>query len=196
VLVRDPCRYSAEYEAMAFAGSSQLQLLLTLQFPDGMVRWGSRILPSELLLRRCTYMYVTDISVNSFLLNLTGIIFAVQFVALLILGAYGDYGKWRPWILISFTAMLYLCQFAISAINKPAQWWGAQVCYVAGIVGESSDQAEVVRGLMYSYEHDGRVFCCYFPGSRAGSARGHSVREGSHGRYPRVSRSAYCDAMY
>jgi MFS-type transporter involved in bile tolerance (Atg22 family) len=83
-------------------------------------------------------MYVIDISVNSFLLNLTGIIFAVQFVALLILGAYGDYGKWRPWILISFTAMLYLCQFAISAINKPTQWWGAQVCYVAGIVGMSS----------------------------------------------------------
>jgi len=38
--------------------------------------------------------------------------------------------------LISFTAMLYLCQFAISAINKPTQWWGAQVCYVAGIVGQ------------------------------------------------------------
>jgi MFS-type transporter involved in bile tolerance (Atg22 family) len=84
------------------------------------------------------HTYVIDISVNSFLLNLTGIIFAVQFVALLILGAYGDYGKWRPWILISFTAMLYLCQFAISAINKPTQWWGAQVCYVAGIVGMSS----------------------------------------------------------
>jgi hypothetical protein len=32
--------------AMAFAGSSQLQLLLTLQFPDGMVKWGARTLPS------------------------------------------------------------------------------------------------------------------------------------------------------
>jgi hypothetical protein len=133
-------------------------------------------------------MYVIDISVNSFLLNLTGIIFAVQFVALLILGAYGDYGKWRPWILISFTAMLYLCQFAISAINKPTQWWGAQVCYVAGIVGESSAEAE--RGLMYSHEHDGCILRCYIPGNRAGSARGHPVREGSHGRYPRVSRAA------
>jgi hypothetical protein len=30
--------------------------------------------------------------------------------------------------------MLYLCQFAISVINKPEQWWGAQCCYVAGIV--------------------------------------------------------------
>jgi hypothetical protein len=32
---------------MAFAGSSQLQLLLTLQFPNGMVRWGSRTLNSK-----------------------------------------------------------------------------------------------------------------------------------------------------
>lgn len=41
-----------------------------------------------------------DHVVNSFLLDLTGIIFAVQFVALLIIGAYADYGKWRPWVLV------------------------------------------------------------------------------------------------
>lgn len=39
--------YRLTWLAMAFAGSSQLQLLLTLQFPDGMVRWGATILPSE-----------------------------------------------------------------------------------------------------------------------------------------------------
>lgn len=32
--------------------------------------------------------------------------------------------------------MLYLCQFAIATLNKPGQWVGAQVCYVAGIIGE------------------------------------------------------------
>jgi Na+/melibiose symporter-like transporter len=69
-------------------------------------------------------------------LNLTGIIFAVQFTALLLIGAYADYGKWRPWVLVGFTGMLYLCQFALTALNKPEQWWGAQVCYVAGIIGE------------------------------------------------------------
>ena len=34
------------------------------------------------------------------MLNLTGIIFAIQFVTLLFIGAYSDYGKWRPWVMI------------------------------------------------------------------------------------------------
>jgi len=34
------------------------------------------------------------------MLNLTGIIFAIQFVTLLFIGAYADYGKWRPWVMI------------------------------------------------------------------------------------------------
>ena len=86
---------------MAFAGSSQLQLLLTLQFPDGMVKWGPTTLPSKSPTSLKTGKYTPDLHpVNSFLLDLTGIIFAVQFVALLIIGAYADYGKWRPWVLV------------------------------------------------------------------------------------------------
>jgi hypothetical protein len=34
------------------------------------------------------------------MLNLAGIIFAIQFVTLLFIGAYADYGKWRPWVMI------------------------------------------------------------------------------------------------
>ena len=34
------------------------------------------------------------------LLDMNGILFAVQLVILLIAGPYADYGKWRPWILI------------------------------------------------------------------------------------------------
>ena len=34
------------------------------------------------------------------LLNVTGILFAAQLVALLTLGPYADYGNWRPWIMI------------------------------------------------------------------------------------------------
>lgn len=38
---------------------------------------------------------------------------------------------------LGFTGMLYICQFAIATLNKPSQWFGAQVCYVAGITGRS-----------------------------------------------------------
>lgn len=34
------------------------------------------------------------------MLNLTGIIFAIQFVTLLCIGAYADFGNWRPFLLI------------------------------------------------------------------------------------------------
>lgn len=34
------------------------------------------------------------------MLNIAGIIFAIQFVTLLMVGAYADYGKWRPWVMI------------------------------------------------------------------------------------------------
>ena len=38
---------------------------------------------------------------NSWLLDMTGIMFAAQLVTLLIIGPFTDYGNWRPWILIS-----------------------------------------------------------------------------------------------
>jgi len=34
------------------------------------------------------------------LLDITGILFAAQLVALLTIGPYADYGHWRPWIMI------------------------------------------------------------------------------------------------
>jgi hypothetical protein len=44
------------------------------------------------------------------MLNLTGIIFAIQFVTLLFIGAYADYGKWRPWVMIGECPGLQICQ--------------------------------------------------------------------------------------
>ncbi|ORY27919.1 putative autophagy protein [Naematelia encephala] len=100
---------------MALFGASQLQLLITLQFPDGNVKWGGTTLP-----------------MSSMLLDLTGIIFAIQLVSLLFLGAYADFGNWRPFLLIGFTALLYICQFAMCGLAAPGQWQGAQACYVLG----------------------------------------------------------------
>jgi len=64
-------------------GGALRQALANQQFPDGYVKWGGQTLP-----------------INSFLLDITGILFAAQLVTLLILGPYADYGNWRPWIMI------------------------------------------------------------------------------------------------
>lgn len=37
---------------------------------------------------------------NAFILDLNGILFAVQLACLLLIGPYADYGNWRPWLLI------------------------------------------------------------------------------------------------
>lgn len=83
------------------------------------------------------------------LLNITGILFAIQMVILLTLGPYADYGNWRPWIMISeyqapeqapclttsvFQVILQACQFAMCGLSKPGQWEIAQALYVLGSI--------------------------------------------------------------
>jgi hypothetical protein len=72
--------------------------MLSLQFPDGLVSWGARSLSSKWIW--CgSRMELTSL-VSATMLNLTGIIFAIQFVSLLFIGAYADFGNWRPYLLI------------------------------------------------------------------------------------------------
>jgi hypothetical protein len=52
------------------------------------------------------------------MLNLTGIIFAIQFVTLLFIGAYADYGKWRPWVMIGECPALQICQHLIDRFHR------------------------------------------------------------------------------
>jgi hypothetical protein len=52
------------------------------------------------------------------MLNLTGIIFAIQFVTLLFIGAYADYGKWRPWVMIGEYSALQICQHLIERFHR------------------------------------------------------------------------------
>lgn len=66
------------------------------------------------------------------LLDVTGIQFAAQLLALLTIGPYADYGNWRPWIMIFFQCVLYICQFAMIGISRPSQWVSAQALYVLG----------------------------------------------------------------
>ncbi|KAJ3492436.1 hypothetical protein NLG97_g5396 [Lecanicillium saksenae] len=96
-------------------GGALRQALTSQQFPDKIVVWGGQ-----------------HLNLNSFLLDITGILFAAQLVTLLTVGPYADYGNWRPWIMITAQCVLYICQFAMCGINKPEQWQAAQALYVIG----------------------------------------------------------------
>jgi hypothetical protein len=80
------------------------QALLSQAFPSGEVKWGGQTLPSQSIplfafdpVELTSFPHVT---VNSMLLDITGILFAAQLVLLLTIGPYADYGTWRPWIMI------------------------------------------------------------------------------------------------
>lgn len=63
------------------------QKLLSMAFPDSnkkaIIPWGG------------THMFL-----NSFILDSSGILFAVTLVVMLVVGPYADYGTWRPYILM------------------------------------------------------------------------------------------------
>ena len=85
--------------AMQTYGGAKNQALLNLHFTTGKMPFGGKIIPGEhcrpFWRRRKLIM-----PVNSYLLDLNGILFAVQLVLLLTIGPYADYGSWRPYILI------------------------------------------------------------------------------------------------
>ncbi|KAK8145322.1 hypothetical protein G3M48_004625, partial [Beauveria asiatica] len=88
-------------------GGALRQALTAQAFPDGIVHWGGQHLNGKSL-SAFSYCCVPSnysltnhiLSVNSFLLDITGILFAAQLVTLLTIGPYADYGNWRPWIMI------------------------------------------------------------------------------------------------
>ena len=56
---------------------------------------------------------------------MSGIQFAVQLVLLLTIGPFADYGTWRPWIMIVFQVIVYICTFSMIGITRPDQWEAA-----------------------------------------------------------------------
>ncbi|ORX36209.1 autophagy protein [Kockovaella imperatae] len=115
-------------------GGALRQALLNLQFPNNYVPWGGQYQP-----------------MNSMLLDVTGILFAVQLVVLMTLGPYADYGNWRPWIMIFFQLVLEACQFAMCGLSKPGQWQVAQALYVLGSISAN------VVGAFYAATYPGIV---------------------------------------
>ncbi|KAH9988977.1 autophagy-related protein 22-like protein [Russula vinacea] len=102
-------------------------------------------------------------NINSIILLANGICFAIQAVMLLMIGAWADYGTWRPNILIFFTILSVGSSFAWLGIQEPSQWPGGVCCFtfwyaaIPGVVRNlpevqaSADEAK--RGLKPMDEH-------------------------------------------
>lgn len=71
-------------------------------------------------------------STTSFILDTSGILFAVQLVVLLLIGPYADYGRWRPWLLIIWTVIGIAASLAFFGLIKPSDWALASGFYVLG----------------------------------------------------------------
>ncbi|ORX35484.1 autophagy protein [Kockovaella imperatae] len=110
------CYYTALFPPGITAyGGALMQLLVNKAHPSGSLSWGGKV-----------------IDVNSFILDLQGILFAVQLVLLLLIGPYADYGSWGPWLLIGSETAVYIITFAFTGIYEPSQWNAASGLFVIG----------------------------------------------------------------
>ncbi|KAJ1307194.1 hypothetical protein OPQ81_001309 [Rhizoctonia solani] len=75
---------------------------------------------------------VRDIS--SIVLITNGIAFAIQAVLFLIIGAWADYGSWRPNITIAFTVVAIAVAFAWLGVTDPSKWEAAVALYMLGLI--------------------------------------------------------------
>ena len=113
-------------------------------------------------------------AVNSYLTNLTGFTFAAQFLCLISIGPYADYGTWRPWLLIGehrsssvmtdrivTEAITYICCFILAALSDPKQWLPATVIYSIGVI--SLNTANVSRSTSFASDPSQVFYYATFP---------------------------------
>ncbi|KAH7884476.1 MFS general substrate transporter [Phlebopus sp. FC_14] len=83
----------------------------------------------------CVLPYLGKIrDINSIVLLTNGISFALQAILLLVVGAWADYGQWRPNITIIFTLVAVAVSFAWLGVEGPSQWQAGVVLYILGPV--------------------------------------------------------------
>ncbi|KAF9234219.1 MFS general substrate transporter [Melanogaster broomeanus] len=83
----------------------------------------------------CVLPYLGKIrDINSIVLLTNGISFAIQAVLLLAIGAWADYGQWRPNITIIFTLVAVAVSFAWLGVDDPSKWQAGVVLYVLGLI--------------------------------------------------------------
>ncbi|KAI0684590.1 MFS general substrate transporter [Cytidiella melzeri] len=72
--------------------------------------------------------------INSIVLLTNGISFALQAAVLLLIGAWADYGSWRPNITIFFTLLAVAVSFAWLGVEDPSRWQAGVALYILGLV--------------------------------------------------------------
>jgi MFS-type transporter involved in bile tolerance (Atg22 family) len=78
------------------------------------------------------FLFWAHISVNSIVLVTNGISFAFQAILLLTIGAWSDFGTWRPNITIFFTFVAVAVSFAWLGVENPDQWHAGVALYILG----------------------------------------------------------------
>ncbi|KAF8896088.1 autophagy-related protein 22-like protein [Infundibulicybe gibba] len=84
--------------------------------------------------------------INSIVLLTNGISFAIQAVLLLVIGAWADYGRWRPNITIVFTLVAVAVSFAWLGVEDPPNG-GALTFWTAAFPALARDLPEVQQSL-------------------------------------------------
>ncbi|KAJ8587711.1 MFS general substrate transporter [Rhizopogon salebrosus TDB-379] len=83
----------------------------------------------------CVLPYLGKIrDINSIVLLTNGISFAIQAVLLILIGAWADYGTWRPNITIIFTLIAVAVSFAWLGVEDPSQWQAGVALYILGLI--------------------------------------------------------------
>ncbi|KAI0319520.1 MFS general substrate transporter [Amylostereum chailletii] len=83
----------------------------------------------------CVLPYIGRVrDVNSIVLLTNGISFAIQAVLLLCIGAWADYGTWRPNITIFFTLLAVGVSFGWLGVEDPSQWRTGVALYIIGLI--------------------------------------------------------------
>ncbi|KAI0775082.1 MFS general substrate transporter [Trametes elegans] len=83
----------------------------------------------------CVLPYLGRVrDVNSIVLLTNGISFALQAAVLLLVGAWADYGSWRPNITIFFTLLAVAVSFAWLGVDDPSRWQAGVALYILGLI--------------------------------------------------------------
>ncbi|KAJ3720826.1 MFS general substrate transporter [Lentinula guzmanii] len=83
----------------------------------------------------CVLPYLGKVrNINAIVLLTNGISFAIQAALLLLIGAWADYGRWRPNITIFFTILAVAVSFAWLGVDDPSQWRAGIPLYIMGLI--------------------------------------------------------------
>ncbi|KAL5522451.1 hypothetical protein ACEPAG_8467 [Sanghuangporus baumii] len=72
--------------------------------------------------------------INSIVLVTNGMSFAIQAVLFLMIGAWADYGRWRPNITIFFTVLAVAVSFAWLGVEDASKWKAGVALYILGLI--------------------------------------------------------------